>query len=426
LYQFWLVLHFFAWASISGCRHLRPLTDRGVRLELFNVKKIIQLSEPKLTGPVSLEEALARRRSVRSFTGEALDFVQIGQLAWAGQGITDKKTGFRTAPSAGAIYPIELYFATHDGLFVYHPDTHSLEEVFSRDVLGELAGAALRQTAVADAPCDIIVAGSQRKLAAKYGSKARRYMLLEAGHIAQNIQLQAVSLGLGSVTVGAFEVRRVNNICKLPTALESLYIICVGSPAGRAGIETAAEGTKIWAPANASTKTAVLIIASGKFRDEELFETKRQLERAGIKTIVASSRTGAIKGMLGGRAEAAIAVSRLRVDDYDAIIFIGGTGAVEYFDSPVALSIANQAVYKKKVLAAICIAPSILANAGVLYGVKVTSFPSEQTRLENAGARYTGAAVERDGLIITASGPTAASEFGKAIADTITGKPQQN
>lgn len=159
--------------------------------------KIIQLPEPGSIGPLSFEQALAQRRSVRRFTSQSLDFVQIGQLAWAGQGITDRQRGFRTAPSAGAIYPISLYFATSEGIFVYDPDRHSLEEIFDQDVRGKLTETALGQEPVSQAACDIIITGSQKKVAAKYGNKAERYMLMEAGHIAQNIQLQAVCLGLG-------------------------------------------------------------------------------------------------------------------------------------------------------------------------------------------------------------------------------------
>ncbi len=117
-----------------------------------------------------------------------------------------------------------------------------------------------------------------------------------------------------------------------------------------------------------------------------------------------------------------ILVSELRVDDYDAIIFIGGSGARQYFDSPVALSIAREAVDKKKVLGAICIAPLVLANAGVLDGVRATGFLSERLRLQRAGARYTGADVERDGLIITASDPRAAGRFGQTIVEALTNR----
>jgi SagB-type dehydrogenase family enzyme len=190
--------------------------------------KAVQLPEPKLTGPMSLEQTLAERRSVRSYSNRPLDLTQISQLAWAAQGITDKQKGFRTAPSAGAIYPIKLYFATQDGLFVYHSAGHSLEKVSDKDLRNRLSSAAMGQRWVAQAGCDIIIAGSEKKLAARYGGRARRYMLLEAGHIAQNIHLQAVSLGLASVPIGAFNISQVHDLCNLPTALEPIYIICVG------------------------------------------------------------------------------------------------------------------------------------------------------------------------------------------------------
>jgi len=141
-----------------------------------------------------------------------------------------------------------------------------------------------------------------------------------------------------------------------------------------------------------------------------------------VQTVIASSRTGLVRGMLGGGAEARILVNDIVVDDYDAIIFVGGPGASEYFNSPVALNIAREAANKQKILAAICIAPTVLANAGVLKGVTATSFLSERVRLIRAGARYTGAPVERDGLIITASGPMAAIQFGRAIAEALAGR----
>ena len=190
--------------------------------------KAVQLSTPRLTGSVSFEQALATRRSVRRFTGQPFNFVQIGQLAWAGQGITEPQKGFRTAPSAGAIYPIKLYFATDQGLFVYSPKGHRLEKTLEPDIRGALAD----QEMVAKAGCDIIIAGSQSKLAARFSNKAKEYMLLEAGHIAQNIQLLAVCLEWGSVVVGGFDANQVHKVCKLPKDLEPLLIISVGYPAG--------------------------------------------------------------------------------------------------------------------------------------------------------------------------------------------------
>jgi protease I len=211
--------------------------------------------------------------------------------------------------------------------------------------------------------------------------------------------------------------------------LEPLYIITVGYPAAQ---PAAQQGQPQQVPqppdkpvptsVEGKAKKAVLIVASENFRDEELFDTKRALESAQVQTVIASTKTGPVTGMLGGRAQAEILVSSVVVDDYDAIVFIGGPGAAQYFDDVAALDIARKAASKSKLLAAICIAPATLANAGVLNGVKATCFSSERLKLEKAGAKYTGAPVEKDGLIITADGPRSAAQFGKTIVDALAGK----
>ena len=164
------------------------------------------------------------------------------------------------------------------------------------------------------------------------------------------------------------------------------------------------------------------IVGRENFRDEELFETRRVLAAAGVQTFVASTKMGAVRGMLGGVAEATILVNELKVDDYDAVIFIGGAGALEYFENRAAWNIARDAAQKRKIIGAICIAPAILANAGILKGVRVTGFPTERDRLINAGAFYTGVPVERDGFIITGDGPLASVMFGRAIAEALAGR----
>ncbi len=397
-----LVLVFFAIPSYGQRRARAPQ------------RKVVQLTEPNVAGAVSLEEALAKRRSVRRFSNQPLKWAQIGQLAWAGQGITDPQRGLRTAPSAGSIYPIELFFATQEGLYAYRPADHSLEQVSDQDLRVALARDGKAQDSTAEAACDIIVAGSLRKLSEQFKDKARTFLLMEAGHVAQNIQLQAVCLGLGSVTVGGFDAQGVRKVCSLSKGLEPLYIICVGYPGG--------EGAPNAPGAGAAGKKAALIIAGQNYHDAELFDTKRVLDAAQVQTFIAGPRRGVIRGTLGGAAEATVLVSQLTVNDYDAIIFIGGPGAVEYFGNPTALNIAREAVRSGKVLGAIGIAPSILANANVLAGVRATSLLSEQPRLVQAGAIYTAEPVAQERLIITAVGPEAAPLFGKAIVNTLAGR----
>jgi protease I len=163
-----------------------------------------------------------------------------------------------------------------------------------------------------------------------------------------------------------------------------------------------------------------MIIAPENFRDEELLHTKEELERAGVKVTVASTRTAA-RGLLGARVTPDIKLEQAGVDDYGAVVFVGGPGASIYFNDKRALSIASEAFEKGKKTCAICIAPTILANAGVLKGKRATVWDGEYVRrIESKGATYTGKSVEVDGNIITANGPGAAREFGRTIARELT------
>jgi protease I len=190
--------------------------------------------------------------------------------------------------------------------------------------------------------------------------------------------------------------------------LDPLYVICVGHPVG---------GETIEGEATSGAKRAALIITSMNFRDDELFTTKRMLDAAQIETVIASTKVGTLRGALGGMADVRVLVDQLRVDDYDAIIFI--SGPAEYVGNPVAMDIIRETVRKGKVLGAIGVAPTVLASAGVLTGVQATAYLSERDSLLQAGAIYTGFPVAKERLIITATGPTAAIEFGRLIAQTL-------
>lgn len=162
-------------------------------------------------------------------------------------------------------------------------------------------------------------------------------------------------------------------------------------------------------------KTAVLIIAEKIFRDEEYQLPKEILEKAGIKVITASTTTKDAVGKLGLKVRPDILINQTEVDKIDALIFIGGGGAEQYFHDPVAHQLAREAVEKNKILGAICIAPVILANAGLLKGKKATVFPSGSESLKKGGAAYTGRDVEIDGRLITGCGPEAAERFGEEL-----------
>ncbi len=190
----------------------------------------VQLPAPRTESPVSLEEALLNRRSVRDFTSEPLSIQEIAQLFWAAQGVT-RPWGGRTAPSAGALYPLEIYVATAEGVHQYLPDEHGAARVLGEDVRQALWAAGLRQEALRQAPAIFVITAVPDRTATKYGDRAERYVTLEAGHAAQNLLLQAVALDLGAVPIGAFQDEEISAILELSPNEEPLYLIPVGHPA---------------------------------------------------------------------------------------------------------------------------------------------------------------------------------------------------
>lgn len=169
----------------------------------------------------------------------------------------------------------------------------------------------------------------------------------------------------------------------------------------------------------AQTKNILMIIASQNFRDEELLKPKQIFEKKGFNVIIASSSLDTSTGMLGAKVKPEIKIDSVNVKNYDAIVFVGGVGAAEYFNNPVALKIAREAVKQDRIIAAICIAPRILAEAGVLKGKKATVWKTEANALKAKGTIYTGDDVTVDGRIVTASGPHAAEAFGNAIVNLL-------
>jgi len=194
---------------------------------------VIKLPEPRYEGKISVEEALLKRRSVRNYTGASLTLPEVSQLLWATQGITDPR-GFRTAPSAGALYPLEVYVVVGDvqnlaqAVYHYKPDEHELVKVMDGNKRAELAAAALGQSWVKEGAINIVLTAVYERTTAKYGDRGIRYVHIEAGHAAQNLCLQATALELGLVTVGAFHGDRVSEILGLAEDEAPVYIIPVG------------------------------------------------------------------------------------------------------------------------------------------------------------------------------------------------------
>jgi SagB-type dehydrogenase family enzyme len=207
---------------------------RDQDIEYGNQGNTIALPPPITRGALSVEEAIARRRSRRDFSNNPLLLRDISQLCWAAQGVTEATNGLRAAPSAGALYPVELYLVVGNsdlgqGVYRYVSASHTLSLVKKGDFRSELRDASLDQECVADAALDFVITGVFDRTTIKYGERGReRYVPMEAGHIAENVYLMAEALGLGTVSVGAFQDDRVREVISAPSECIPLYVMPIG------------------------------------------------------------------------------------------------------------------------------------------------------------------------------------------------------
>jgi protease I len=375
--------------------------------------KTIQLPQPATSSAVSVEQAMIEQHKTQAPGNQRLDLAQIGQLAWATQAAGTPSLVTVPTPAPISSEPlIRAYFIIPEGVFAYEPAGHLMQQISDGDVRAAMAAALSNQPSAPAGGCQVILAASTKDFTARYGARGRTVSALLAGRASQSIQLQAVALGLTFVSIDAVEGTDVRRVARIPRNYEALYAIFVGYPAGQAPADTTPQ-----AAVPQSGRSALLIIAPRGFQDEELFATRRALELAGVQVTVASTRMGVLTGMLGRTTQANMLLNQANVDNFDALVFIGGIGAIDYINNPTAQNLARQAAAKQKVLAAIGTAPSILAGAGVLQGVTATAYLAEQQRLIRGGALYTGNAAEKQGLIITAVGSPAAALFAQAILE---------
>ncbi len=196
----------------------------------------MKLPEPRIKGEVSLESTIRNRRTIRSFTSERLKSEQFSQLLWAAQGITGERGFKRAAPSAGALYPMDVYAVVgaesvdrlKAGIYHYEPKNHSVSLVSTGDLRKEVARASLSQMWMARAPVNFVITAEYDRITVKYGERGIRYAMIEAGHIGQNIFLQSEVLNLGAGIVGAFKDEDVIRVMKIPRPHEPLLIMPVG------------------------------------------------------------------------------------------------------------------------------------------------------------------------------------------------------
>lgn len=193
----------------------------------------IKLPEPLTSGGMSLTEALVLRRSDRSYSQEPLSLSDVSQLLWSAQGVTNER-GFRTAPSAGATFPLEMYVMINNvsgmerGVYHYDPFGNTLEVVLSEDVSAALARASLSQSMISEGSIVLIFGAVFERTESRYGERGERYVYNEIGHASQNVHLQAAAMKLGTVVIGAYRDEEVENILQLGDEIRVLYMMPVG------------------------------------------------------------------------------------------------------------------------------------------------------------------------------------------------------
>ena len=187
-----------------------------------------ELPTPSYRGTRTLEEALVKRHSNRSFLDRPIELAAVGQLLWAGQGMRDR-IGGRTTPSASRRYPLDLYILTEAGLALYLPEGHALETVHPEDLREPLHRAVYFQESIKEAPLIVVITAEFARADHQYGAaRAERFVLIETGHVAQNILLQAYAMGLAGVAFGAFKDKQVSEVLQLPPQRKPLYILSIG------------------------------------------------------------------------------------------------------------------------------------------------------------------------------------------------------
>ncbi len=234
--QRWFVsaLWLAGWACLAGACAAVAAMDTDSGLMVRSVAEIA-LPDPVRDSGFSVERALNTRRTVRAFVAQPLALAELSQLLWAAQGITNAE-GLRTAPSAGALYPLEIYAVAGNvsgleaGVYKYLPARHMLVRITAGDKRKALAAAALGQEWIAEAAAILVFSAVEERTTRKYGQRGVRYIYTELGHAAQNVLLQAVALGLGAAEVGAADDARVAGVVNMQKGEQALYLVPVGRP----------------------------------------------------------------------------------------------------------------------------------------------------------------------------------------------------
>ena len=246
---------------------------------------------------------------------------------------------------------MKVYFVLPDGVHLYNPLDHTLQQIDDQDVREAMAAALMNQTGAPTGGCQVVLAASAQDYNRRYGARGRTVMALHAGQMARNMQLEAAAQGLTFISVDAVDAAAVKRVIRGIRAQEPLYVALVGYPVGQTP-SAASEQTR------ATQATVLFVVPPQGFQDEELLVTKRGLEQAGAQVLIASTRMGLLTGMLGGTMRADLLLNQANLDNFSAVVFIGGVGAIDYLNSPVVAGVVRPAARSAR-----CWRPSVRPRA---------------------------------------------------------------
>ena len=378
--------------------------------------RTLPLPQPQTAGEFSIEQILAASRKVTQFTPEAVTIDKISQLLWAGQGIVDPNSGPRTIPSFAAVDPMQLYVIIRGGIYSYDSQMHNLTKIYDGDIRDKLVAAAYNNYILGKAPCSIVITGTTEEI-------TKQYLYLEAGHIAQNIQLQGIALGIACVPVGNFDAVKIRQLWQIPAQYAPIYIIAAGYPPKEQAFQL--ETIKKTQDDQSNTtlltkKRAVVILPDDKFVDVELFDTLDVLSVAGLETDIAGVKIETLKGERRGMIQITKLVRDISIADYDAVVLVSGISTRTQFKDAVLSSLLVQAKSQNKVIAAIGRSTRMLGESGVVKGYRVTGDAGASSALRKSGGMFIDSMAERDRNIVTAQSGES-TQFGRLIAEAISG-----
>ncbi len=375
-------------------------------------KKVVTIDKMKLPateaeGDVSVEQVLKKRGKKVQTTTRNLSFFEVSQLLWAGYGYNNIDEKTRTVASQDDAYPLSLYLATNNNIYRYLPDENAVEKVAESDIRKKLSDAAKKDANVYRSTFNIIVTGSEKKAGYRMPRNAKQYMLVEAGRVCQNIELEAIALGLAVKSTLNFDVKKVRSLLKLKGSDEPIAIITINKTSSKNAydfkpIKARQESTQA---TTELPKRVAVVIPDRRVIEREYSDILATFRLVGVSVDVACPTLNEVRGDRGNIIRPNILIKDLRSSDYDGIVLVGGaTGKKLYKDDALVARIVRDFYNDGDLIGALGRTPKILAMAGIVRNLRVASDLSQRKELKRAGAVWIDSPIEISGNIITAKG----------------------